>query len=194
MLLNQSVHYIDLLQWIGGMPRVVHGLAGTIAHNIEVEDTASAILEYDDGGHGLVHCDTVQFPSQEQLEFWGERGGLVLRNDQMTYHKLEESIPEFSRKELSNPFGKPASHEEPIGVEPRSGRHQDAIEDFAQALIEGREPAVPGEEGIKSLELIAAIILSSCRGQAVRLPVDRSAYDELLEELVERRQLVRPPS
>ena len=72
VLLNQSVHFIDLLQWLGGMPRVVHGMASTLAHDIEVEDAASALLEYEDGGHGMVHCDTVQFPSQEQLELWGE--------------------------------------------------------------------------------------------------------------------------
>lgn len=192
VLLNQSVHFIDLLQWLGGMPRVVHGLAGTLAHEIEVEDSASAMLEYDDGAQGMVHCDTVQFPSQEQVEIWGERGGLVLRNDELTHHRLEESIPEFSRREWTNPMGKPVSHEEPTGVEPRAGRHQDAIEDFVQALIDGREPAVPGEEGIKSLELIAAIYLSSCRGRPVRLPVDRSEYDELLEELTARRQLIRP--
>ena len=34
--------------------------------------------------------------------------------------------------------------------------------------------------------------MSSCRGEAVRLPVDRGAYDELLEELTAHRALVRP--
>jgi predicted dehydrogenase len=192
VLINQSVHYLDLFQWLGGMPSVVHGLAGTLAHDIEVEDSASAVLEYENGAQGLIHCDTVQFPSQEQLELWGERGGVVLRNNELTHHRLEESIPEFNKRERTVAFGKPVSHEEPTGIEPRSSNHQDAIEDFAQALIEGREPAVPGEEGIKSLELIAAIILSSCRGQSVRLPVDRSAYDELLEELTAARKLIRP--
>ena len=191
VLLNQSVHFIDLLQWLGGMPRVVHGMASTLAHDIEVEDAASALLEYEDGGHGMVHCDTVQFPSQEQLELWGELGGLVLKNDQLTHHKLEESIPEFSER-ATQAFQRPVAQEEPTGVVPRGTRHQDAVEDFVQALSEGREPAVPGEEGIRSLELIAAIIMSSCRGQAVSLPVDRQAYDELLEELTAHRRLVRP--
>ena len=67
-----------------------------------------------------------------------------------------------------------------------------ATEARARALRGGRDPAVTGEEGIKSLELIAAIYLSSCRGRPVRLPVDRSEYDELLEELTARRQLIRP--
>lgn len=194
VLLNQAVHFIDLFQWLGGMPRVVYGVAGTLAHDIEVEDSASAVLEYEDGAQGLVQCDTVQPSAQELIELWGERGGLVLRDDQVTHHSLEESIPEFLKGERTNPMGQPASHEVPTGVEPlhgRAGRHQDTIEDFAQALIDGREPAVPGEEGIKSLELIAAIILSSCRGQPVRLPVDRSAYDELLEELTASRRLIR---
>ena len=45
VLINQSVHYLDLFQWLGGMPSVVHGLAGTLAHDIEVEDSASAVLD-----------------------------------------------------------------------------------------------------------------------------------------------------
>ena len=146
VLLNQSVHFIDLLQWLGGMPTTVLGMASTLAHEIEVEDSASALLEYESGGHGMVHCDTVQFPSQERVELWGERGGLVLRNDELTHHRLEESIPEFSAR-ASTRFDRPVSHEEPTGVAPSRARHRDAFEDFAQALAEGREPAVPRRGG-----------------------------------------------
>jgi predicted dehydrogenase len=194
-LLTQAVHFIDLFVWLGGMPRVVHGMAGTLAHQIEVEDSVSAMLEYDDGAQGLMHCDTIQPPTQEQLELWGERGGLALRDDQLTHHRTDMSVPEFFKRERTDRFGQLGSNEVPTGVKPlhgHSGRHQDTIEDFAQALIDGREPAVPGEEGIKSLELIAAILLSSCRGRPIRLPVDRSEYNELLEELAARRQLTRP--
>ena len=191
VLLNQSVHFIDLLQWLGGMPKSVQGMAGTLAHDIEVEDSASALLEYEDGGHGLVHCDTVQFPSQERLELWGDRGGLILQNDQLTYHRLDESISDFSKR-VSDPRARPVSRRDPTGVVHPRTSHQDAIEDFVAALQEGREPAVPGEEGVKSLELIAAIITSACRGQAVTLPVDRRSYDDLLDELSARRSLIRP--
>ena len=88
-------------------------------------------------------------------------------------------------------FSGPVFEEEVVDVQHRQARHEDAIDDFARAVLEGHEPAVTGEEGTRSLELIAAIILSSCTGQVVDLPVDRQAYDELLLELTARRSLFR---
>ena len=68
--------------------------------------------------------------------------------------------------------------------------HRPAIDDFARAIIEDREPAITGEDALGSQELVAAITLSGCRGEQVSLPVDRAEYDALLAEL---RQAGRLP-
>ena len=44
ILINQAPHSLDLFQWIGGMPKRVVGMVHTRAHDIEVEDTASASI------------------------------------------------------------------------------------------------------------------------------------------------------
>lgn len=194
VLLNQSIHYLDILQWLAGMPERVHGIASTISHRIEVEDFASALLEYGSGAHGVVHCSTVQAPRQKHLELWGDRGGLVLQGDRLTYHNyhgLEMSLRESPEEEIGL-FSERAWRAESFEMGPDSSAHQKAIDDFARAVLEDREPAVPGEEGLKSLELAAAIILSSCRRQTVELPVDRRAYDDLMDELKELQSLTRP--
>jgi predicted dehydrogenase len=159
-------------------------------HSIEVEDMASALLEYDNGAHGSVHCNTVEVPSDVRLELYGERGALVLTDGQLTYTRQQMPISESIRSDKTM-FSSPRFQEGPVDVEHHLGSHADAIDDFARAVLEGREPAVTGEEGTRSLELIAAIILSSCTGQVVELPVDRQAYDDLLEELTARRGLFR---
>ena len=190
VLINQCVHFLDLFQWLGGMPRTVRGLASTMMHSIEVEDMASALLEYDNGAHGTIHCNAVQAPSDLQLELYGDDGALVLGDQQLTFSRQQVPLSEFTRSE-KRMFSRPVFQEELVAVEHRGASHSDAIDDFARAVLEGREPAVTGEEGTRSLELIAAIILSSCTGQVVDLPVDRQAYDDLLKELTARRRLFR---
>jgi predicted dehydrogenase len=190
-LFNQGVHYLDLFQWLGGMPVSVVGQAGTLMHDIEVEDSASALVGYASGAQGYIHCNTVQIPSDTRIELWGERRGIVMTDDDITVHEPEVGLREFS-KLGRGAFAKPELSAEALDVPISKAKHQDTVDDFAKAIAEGREPAVPGQEGAKSLELAAAIILSSCRREAVDLPVDRTAYDELVDELVERRALFTP--
>ena len=70
VLLNQGIHYIDYFQWLGGMPVALTARVTALMHDIEVEDSASALLEYErereNGAHGFLHCSTVQAPSQDQ--------------------------------------------------------------------------------------------------------------------------------
>jgi UDP-N-acetyl-2-amino-2-deoxyglucuronate dehydrogenase len=191
-LFNQGVHYLDLFQWLGGMPVNVVGQAGTLMHDIEVEDSASALVEYASGAQGYIHCNTVQIPSDTRIELWGERRGIVMTDDDITVYEPEVGLLEFSKRERDNAFAKPTLISSALDVPVTSADHQDAIDDFANAIAEGREPAVPGHEGLKSLELASAIILSSCRRESVDLPIDRKAYDELVDELAERRSLFTP--
>ena len=67
--------------------------------------------------------------------------------------------------------------------------HINTIDDFAQAIIDDREPAAPGQEGVKGLELAAAIIYSGCTGERATFPLDREKYDNLLSELRAGRRL-----
>jgi predicted dehydrogenase len=48
--------------------------------------------------------------------------------------------------------------------------HQALIEDFLDALDEDRDSAIPGEAALDAHRLIDAILFSSDRGKAVRLP------------------------
>ena len=188
-LFNQGVHYLDLFQWLGGMPVSVMGQAGTLMHDIEVEDSASALVGYASGAQGYIHCNTVQMPSDTRMEFWGERRGIVITDDAITVYEPEVGLLEFSQRERGNPFAKPTLTSSALDVPITSADHQDAIDDFALAIAEGREPAVTGHEGTKSLELASAIILSACRRQTVDLPINRVDYDELVSELAERGSL-----
>jgi len=190
VLMNQAPHFLDVFQWLGGMPAAVQGSVANLMHDIEVEDSATAVLEYKDGARGIIHCDTVQTPTFQHIEVWGDKGALLLRDNKLTYQHFDTPLKESSDVETGVSSKGPEALTEAIEVEDRPAVHGDAIDDFARALIEGRDPAVPGAEAVKSLELAAAIILSGCRRERVDLPVDRQAYDDLLSELRERKGLL----
>ncbi len=121
VLFNQGVHMLDVFQWVGGMPVSVTGIARTQAHDIEVEDVASALVEYANGGQGMIYCSTVQAPGQFQLEVWGDKGGLVVCDQTLTYYKLESSLKRFTDE--GKAFHRPPYTTEPIDIEIRDIRH-----------------------------------------------------------------------
>jgi predicted dehydrogenase len=73
----------------------------------------------------------------------------------------------------------------PLGKPEREGRHA-LFGQLLDAVATGGKPLCAGEDGRDALEVVNAIILSSFRKQPVSLPVDRGAYDALLEELRQR--------
>ena len=182
-LLNQGIHAIDLLQWLGGVPRSVFGVVSTLRHSIEVEDFSTALLKYDGGGQGTLHCSTSQAPNHQRLEIWGENGGIVMDDWNVTLHRLEIPVQEYIDEDKSVVFTSPGVRSETFEAGPETRTHAPAIDDFARAIIEGREPAITGEDGLRSQEIVAAVTLSGHRGKMVGIPVDRGEYDGLMAEL-----------
>lgn len=199
VLLNQAPHTIDLFLWISGMmPESLNATAETVLHDIEVEDRASALLRYANGATGYIHASTAEFPTLHRMEFAGDRGRLVLDDELGTGIHL--TIIDGSTREFSKSAPEPSSAPTASRVEVDSGAkaegkagelkpvggHDVLIADFAEAIRDGRAPAVPGEEGLKSLEIANAITLSSHRRAELDLPIPRRAYSELIGLLAGR--------
>ena len=182
-LLNQGIHGIDMYQWLAGLPETAFGMVAALKHDIEVEDYATALLGYAGGGHGVIHCNTAQAPNQQRITLWGERGALYMEDWQITLRTLETPVQQFIDTDKTIAFVSPSDTEATFEFEDVGRTHRPAIDDFARALIEDREPAVNGEDALGAQELVAAITLSGCRGEQVSLPVDRAEYDALLAEL-----------
>ncbi len=189
-LLNQGIHAIDLMQWVGGLPTSVMGIVSTRRHDIEVEDFATAAMTYEGGGHGTLHCTTSQAPNHQRLELWGNEGAIISDDWSVALHSLETSVDDFIRHDKSPTYDSPDSAVEIFEFEPVGGTHAPAIDDFARAIIEDRDPAITGVDGLRSQEIVAAVTLSGCRNKRVDIPVDRAEYDDLLSELVTARHLI----
>ena len=178
-LLNQGIHAIDLMQWLGGMPTSLYGVASTLRHRIEVEDFATAVMTYPGGGQGTMHCNTSQAPNHQRLELWGERGAIIMDDWTVTLHRLQTPVQRFIDRDKSPAYDSPDHTSETFQFAPISGTHAPAIADFADAILQDREPAIAGEDGIRSQELVAAVTLSAHTNRPVELPIDRAQYDAL---------------
>lgn len=189
-LINQGIHGIDMFQWLGGMPESVYASARSLMHKIEVEDYASALLEYEGGPLGTLHCDTVQAPSSVRIEVWGDNGGIVLDDWKLTYHKLSMPVQEFINTDKTVQFITPDSTSETFEFDAPGSTHIPAIGDFADAILNDREPAITGEDGSRAQELVGALTLSACRKQRIELPMNRGAQNTLMEELKQARRLL----
>ena len=61
-LMNQGIHTVDLLLWLGGAVTAVQARTAALFHAIEVEDTAAAVLEFTSGALGTVFATTAAYP------------------------------------------------------------------------------------------------------------------------------------
>jgi len=182
VLLNQAPHEIDRLQWLVGMPVRIWGRIKTRMHEIEVEDTACAILEYPNGAFGVIQVSTTDAPGVTRYEICGTKGYVLLEGAKARAARFKQPLDEFIST-CPDVWASPEMEWYDVTVEKKPCGHAEMIRDFVLSLIEGRPPMVDGEEGRNSLEISNAIILSSVRGKPVDLPVDRAEYDALVEEL-----------
>jgi predicted dehydrogenase len=180
VLLNQAPHGMDLFTWLGGMPSRVIAKVNTRQHQIEVEDEASALLEYPNGAIGYIHESVNEYPTGMRLELCGEQGKLLIANDKLNFWEVPDGVRATSDTTEAM-WGHPQAEEVEVPLEERPIGHAAIVANVARAILHGEPLISPGPEAIYSLELADAMLLSGHTGQPVDLPVDRAAYDAFIE-------------
>jgi predicted dehydrogenase len=184
VLLNQCPHQLDLWQWLFGMPSKVRGfLSLGKYHDIEVEDDVTAYLEYDNGCTGVFITTTGEAPGTNRLEVAGDRGKVVIENKTFTFIRNEVPMSEHSRTVQSG-FMRPEVWNVEIPVSGEGEQHIGILKNFARAVLDGSPLIARAEEGIHSVELANAMILSGCTGETLELPIDPERYRAFLQDKI----------
>ena len=164
-LMNQGVHTVDLLLWLLGDVQRVSAKAITAFHDIEVEDTVVATLEFASGAIGVLQVATSVYPGyQRRVEVTGSEGTIILEHDRVIAADLRNPPSNLPRSSESNQNPGATS---PI-VSDVSG-HQRILEDFLRAIEANGQPICDGREGRRSVELVQAVYEASRTGQSVSL-------------------------
>jgi len=183
VLLNQAPHNLDLWQWICGMPKSVHAFCGFGRwHDVEIEDDVTAYVEYENGASGTFITCTGEVPGTNRFEISMDGGQLVYENGRLILSKPETPASVFIR-EYPGGFGQPAVAREDITPEGDYPQHAGVIRAFARHILYGEEMIADGSEGLNSLMLSNAMLLSAWTGKTVALPMDEAgdaAFEALL--------------
>jgi predicted dehydrogenase len=182
VLINQAPHEIDVFMSLGGLPSKVLAATNTRRHRIEVEDEAAALLSYKNGARGYYYTSTTEFPGTSYLELCGDRGKLLLQEGKVRFWAMDKSLQEFNDT-ATQMWDQPSAREEAVPVEMRESGHGAIIRNLARAILYDEPLLSPGEEGLRSVEFINAVILSGKRGRPVEIPVDRKTYEAFITKM-----------
>jgi UDP-N-acetyl-2-amino-2-deoxyglucuronate dehydrogenase len=185
VLVNQSPHQLDLLQWLMGPIAEISGAWANVNHpTVEVDDTAVAVLRFKNGGLGSIVTSVSQRPGiWTKVHIHGTNGASVgvetdhgasfvagvskiadpALNDVWTIPGEEHLLAEFQAEDR-------ARFKE---IDATGHYHALQIQDFLQAIRAGRPPLVTGEEGRIVVEMFTAIY----RSQQERRPIALSIQD-----------------
>jgi UDP-N-acetyl-2-amino-2-deoxyglucuronate dehydrogenase len=162
-LMTQSIHIVDLLQYVVGPVKSVIGRVGTMVHDIDVEDTATALLRFENGAMGVIESTSSIRPGlKSRLEIHGENGTIVAnaQYDQILFWDVKGLPPEavaepISLGDIDDPWAYPQV------------RHRVQLQDMVDAIREDRDPVLTGEDARASLAINMAIYESSRTGAEV---------------------------
>ncbi len=153
-LMNQGIHGVDLLLYLAGPVTGVYGRAATLARRIEVEDTLSAVAEFESGALGVIQADTGVYPGfPRRIELCGDKGSLILEEDKIVYASFEEERwNQFIYEEAGGTCGETEGAGGTCGeAEPVCGRKQEAYArgsgEERTAAGGHRNPGAIGAEG-----------------------------------------------
>jgi predicted dehydrogenase len=164
VLLTQGIHTLDLLLSFAGPPtEVMSYLTTTPVHRMETEDLVTATLRYRSGALGTIEATTAAFPGYpERIEIMGEKGhatleGTALRVALQGGHEMKVASDASAGGTGADPMAFPHDY------------HRELIADFLDAIEDGRDPRITGEEALKVHFLIDALLKSGASKQPVQV-------------------------
>ncbi len=166
VLMTQAIHTLDLMLQYTGLPAEVTALSTTSAiHRMECEDTATAVLRWTAGGGdaidatsaiGTIDATTAAYPGfAERIALNFTRASATLEAGELTVHHHDGRITRAGERQATGSGANIMAFDH--------GPHRAVIADFAQAVRQGREPAVTGRSALAVHRLIDAMVMSQGR-------------------------------
>jgi UDP-N-acetyl-2-amino-2-deoxyglucuronate dehydrogenase len=161
-LINQAVHTVDLLLWLLGDVVRVQSRTATTLHKIEGEDTAVAILEFENGVLGTFHATTAAYPGYpRRIEITGTEGTVILEHDRILAADLRNAPADTGASVVADQNQSASS-----AVVSDFRGHQLLMEDFVRAIELDVDPVCNGRQGRRSIALVEAIYQAAHHGGA----------------------------
>lgn len=166
-LMNQGIHMIDLLLYCMGPVNQVSAFAHHLGHpQIEAEDTAAAILRFENQAIGMVYGSTASFPGQfRRMELTGTGGTIVLVENSLQIWQFSE--PEAADEAIIQKYGHiegGGGVSDPAAISFEN--HARNLSSFIRAIETNQPFEIDGTEARKAVELVLKIYASAGIGRS----------------------------
>ena len=159
-LLNQGVHYVDLLRWCMGPVAEVTAVCTTSTHQMEAEDTALALLRFSSGAVGTIVASTSVYPGfAQQLEITGTNGTVIIEDGAIVRADFLD-VGSYGASQPRDPAAPTASASADPALTAIAS-HAAQLADLLTAIEQARQPSVTAASARDALEIICAVYDSS---------------------------------
>lgn len=167
VLMNQSIHNVDLLQWMMGPVESVFAYTTTALRNIEAEDLGVAVIRFQSGALGVIEGTSTIYPRnlEETLSVFGEKGTCVLGGvavNRVETWRFADEVAAQGPDDADQSVDPPSVY---------GFGHREYMRDVVSAIRENTPPFIGGPDGRKALEVVLGIYESARSGQPVTFPV-----------------------
>lgn len=165
--MNQASHYVDLVDWLIGPVESLQAYTGTLARNIEVEDTGVVSIKWRSGALGSMNVTMLTYPKnlEGSITIIGEKG--TVRVGGLAVNEIQHW--DFAEADSDDELVKTASYQT---TSVYGFGHPLYYKNVIDVLRGDAEPETDGREGLRSLETLIATYLSARDGKRVSLPLD----------------------
>lgn len=154
-LTNQGIHHLDLLRQLGGEVQRVCSSFRTLGADIEVEDTATAVIEFSSGAIGCLEVTTAARPTdfEASLSLVCENGlaqiGGIAVNELQVYTPEPLACAECSEDFSGNVYG---------------NGHAKIYSELASLFLNGQDFSVRYEDALASIQLLNSFYVAEESG------------------------------
>lgn len=162
-LINQGQHFLDIWQWLFGMPEKIQSLVMTGKYNnFDVEDEATILMKYADGKTGCFIISTAEGMYEDRLVVSGSKGFVELNGNEMKITEFSEDTDEYRKNHSCNSREELTERREVKHFKVGADRelYVKMLQNFANSIIYKEKLIAPGDEGIYSLMLTKGSYLS----------------------------------
>ena len=162
VLMNQSIHSIDLLLHFMGTPESVSGMCAARRGIFEAEDVGIGSIRFESGALGSVEGTTDAKPGlYNEISLYGEKGSVIMRNDAIFYVNAPDA-PELAS--MADPDAAYTKYQS-AAIAPEG--HIRQYKDIISAIRTGSEPYVTAQSALQTVKTILAIRQSSREGKSI---------------------------
>ncbi len=162
VLFNQAIHAIDVVLQIMGPVAEVFAYTATLTHQIEAEDSVAGTIRFKSGVLATVAATTCvpKTNLEERLTIVGENGVVVIGptvNKVDTWRVGDDDEEDVRQKLLDLPS------------RPSWQSHHDALEDFADAILQGNKPRLDAASALNGIAVVEGLMRSGREGRVVKM-------------------------